>query len=273
MVGPSFGHMAASIVGLVLIQKVVMEYVLPSWVADTESFFILHGRAKALFIGSILSTSLVWWGVGGLMAVPAVFHVSHWKIQPNKSLDMKKLWRSMPLIVFNLYAGMLVSIVALLCLLPERSWDWRQLPDTTTLTRDACIWLAVEEVIFFYVHRWLHENKVMYAKVHKLHHTWTAPVSFVAIYCHPFEHIASNIAPLLAGPIICGSHAAAVMTYTSVGLIHTLAVHSGYWFCDDNGMHDEHHAKFNVNYGITGVLDSMYGTLSLPGHSEEKKES
>jgi methylsterol monooxygenase len=273
MVGPSFGHMAASIVGLVLIQKLAMEFVLPSWIPETEAFFKVHGRAKALFIGSTISTSFVWWGVGTLMAIPAMFQLTQWKIQPNKSLEMGRLRKALPLITFNLYLGMVFSAAAFLFLLPERAWDWRQLPDTATLTRDVCIWLALEEVMFFYVHRWLHENKWMYAKVHKLHHTWTAPVSFVAIYCHPFEHIVSNIVPLLAGPILCGSHAAAVMTYTSVGLIHTLAVHSGYWFCDDNGMHDEHHAKFNVNYGITGVLDSLYGTLSLPDRLEEEKKS
>ena len=31
-----------------------------------------------------------------------------------------------------------------------------------------------------------------YAAVHKLHHTWTAPISIVAIYCHPFEHLAPS---------------------------------------------------------------------------------
>jgi methylsterol monooxygenase len=263
--------MAASTIALILIMKLVVEFVVPSWVSEAEEFFTSHGRVKALLMTSFIQSSLLFWGVGTLMAIPAVFQVAHWKIQRNKSLDMNKLFRSLPLVAFNLYFGALVSVFALAYLLPDRSWDWRSLPDTATLTRDACIYLVVEEVIFFYVHRWLHENKFMYAKVHKLHHTWTAPISFVAIYCHPFEHIASNIIPLLAGPILCGSHAAAVSTFASVGYIHTLAVHSGYWFCDDNGMHDVHHEKFNVNFGVTGVLDSVYGTLSLPAQSENIK--
>merc|ERR1712183_818831 len=121
-----------------------------------------------------------------------------------------------------------------------------------------------EEVMFFYVHRMLHENKKLYASIHKIHHTWTAPVSWVAIYCHPVERIISNMAPLLAGPILCGSHLAAIAVYLFLGFVHTTAVHCGYWVCDDNGMHDEHHRKFNVNYGVVGLMDSWYGTYQLP---------
>jgi len=89
-------------------------------------------------------------------------------------------------------------------------------------------------------------------------------VSFVAIYAHPVEHLVSNVVPLIAGPILCGSHVAAVGIYIGLGLMHTCAVHSGYWVCDDNGMHDEHHAKFNCNYGVVGILDFLYGSYQLP---------
>merc|ERR1719414_2238839 len=122
----------------------------------------------------------------------------------------------------------------------------------------------MEEVCFYHFHRLFHESKKLYAMIHKLHHTWTAPVSVIAIYCHPVEHILCNVSPVMVGPVLCGSHVVAISIFVSLGLIHTLAVHSGYWICDDNGMHDEHHAKFNVNYGVMGVLDVLSGTYSLP---------
>merc|ERR1712107_827723 len=53
-------------------------------------------------------------------------------------------------------------------------------------------------------------------------------------------------------------------------LIHTCLVHSGYWICDDKGMHDEHHRAFDVNYGVRGWMDKLYGTYQLPGDKISK---
>jgi methylsterol monooxygenase len=251
---------------------VCFRYLLPPWIPSIEASFAYRGRAKALFLGSFLSGVFMYFVVGTLMALPAMFKVSHWKIQPNKSLDWSKLLGSMPLIVFNFLLAQLLGPLAFLALLPEHAWDMQQLPSTSTLARHIVIWLAVEEVIFFYLHRWMHENKKMYAAIHKLHHTWTAPISYVAIYCHPIEHVLCNMLPFLLGPILCGSHIMAAGIYLLTGIIHTMGVHSGYWICDDNGMHDLHHEKFNFNYGVLGVMDTLYGSFQLPvGAAEATK--
>jgi len=170
----------------------------------------------------------------------------------------------MPLVVLNFVIAIVVMPAALLALLPASSFDWRALPTPATLARDVTVWLLVQEVTFFYVHRWLHENKKMYARIHKLHHTWTAPISVVAIYAHPFEHVVSNLLPPFAGIVLVRAHVSTLFIHTIVGIIHTQAVHSGYFFCDDNGMHDEHHRSFNVNYGVFGILDWYYGSYVLP---------
>jgi len=204
------------------------------------------------------------WGFGTLFALPALLGSRRWKIQANRSLDVPKLLEALPLIFCNFCIAMAVVPFLLFVALPDRSFDWYNLPSKARLSRDIVMWFVVEELMFFYAHRWLHQNKTMYQAVHKLHHTWTAPVSYVAMYCHPLEQIMCNILPFVMGPILCGSHMAATAVYFCAGLIHTTAVHSGYWFCDDKGMHDEHHAKFNVNYGVTGVLDVLHGTFQLP---------
>jgi len=249
---PCLGNFAASATGLLLAEKLFMEYILPPWVPTIRSLELTVGKQSAAFLLGASNFVLSFFGIGFLFALPAIFHMKSGKIQRNKDLDTRMLLQSMPLILFNSLLGLIIMPVALRLLLPETSFDWDTLPTTRTLARDVFVWLTVEEVFFFYVHRWLHENKKLYAAVHKLHHTWTVPVSFVAIYCHPFEHIISNLAPLLLGPVLCGSHAAAFGVFMSLGIVHTLAVHSGYWLCDDNGMHDEHHRKFNVNYGVMG---------------------
>jgi methylsterol monooxygenase len=264
MLGPSFGHIVASVCGLVLLEQISMKWVLPPSFPMLRAMEASMGRLGMNMLLGFLGNFVGFWVIGTIFALPSFFEVKKWKIQVNKSLDLAALRKSMPLICFNFLLGSLIGPIVLCTMLPEQSFDLDQLPSISTLFRDAIVWLLVEEVMFFYVHRWLHVNKRAYYAIHKLHHTWTSPVSYVAIYCHPVEHLSSNIAPLLAGPLLCRSHTAAIGVYLFVGLIHTTAVHSGYWFCDDNGMHDEHHNKFNCNYGVMGIMDSWYGTYRLP---------
>jgi sterol desaturase/sphingolipid hydroxylase (fatty acid hydroxylase superfamily) len=61
--------------------------------------------------------------------------------------------------------------------------------------------VIVNEVWFYYSHRILH-HPVMYKHVHKMHHEWTSPVGVVAVYCHPFEHLFSNLISVYLGTVI-----------------------------------------------------------------------
>ena len=226
MLGPSFMNLVTSITGLLLIEKLILDFILPSWIPSIEAFEVFMGKWPAVCIIATINSVVSFWGFGLIFALPALFKVKSWKIQANKDLDFKLLLDSLPLIAFNFVLQVLVGLPIMIYGLPESSYDWRALPSTDVLARDVIIWLLVEEVCFFYVHKWLHENKKMYASVHKIHHTWTSPVSFVAIYCHPFEHLLSNVTPVLLGPILCSSHAAALAVFLAVGTIHTLIVHS-----------------------------------------------
>jgi sterol desaturase/sphingolipid hydroxylase (fatty acid hydroxylase superfamily) len=263
MVSPSLGHIATSVIGLLLIEKLFLEFILPSWVPMMEAQFAANGRPWQLFIGGLQVTTAGFWGAGTLFALPAFWDVKEWKIQKPKSLDMRELFQSMPLIVLNFTIGAVLIPLVFWAFLPESSYNLRALPSTMTLLRDIVVWMAVNEVLFFYIHRWFHVNKKMYKMVHKIHHKWTAPISYVAIYAHPLEHLLSNLMPLLMGMVLCGTHVLAAHVLIFISLVHTTVVHSGYWVCDDNGMHDEHHKKFNVNYGVSGLMDKWYGTYQL----------
>lgn len=260
-VGPAFGNIVASLMMAVVLQAVVQKYVVQPWAASLDVLLLEHESGFLAVVG--VCTFSFFWLCGFVMALPAMLRMKRWKIQVNKEIDFVMLWKSLPVVIFN-SLGFLPIGFGFRNLLPASSWDFSALPSISTLTVQLAVILAVQEVMFFYSHRWLHENKTMYARVHKLHHTWTAPISVVAIYAHPFEHAISNLLPPLAGYLLVRAHFATIAIHSVVGIVHTLAVHSGFFFCDDNGMHDEHHRRFNVNFGVFGILDWLHGSYSLP---------
>jgi methylsterol monooxygenase len=67
-------------------------------------------------------------------------------------------------------------------------------------------------------------------RFHKMHHEWTASVSFVAIYADPLEHIVSNLGPVMMGPYICGAHGVVYWFWLWLAVAVTIQVHSGYHF-------------------------------------------
>merc|ERR1719293_516662 len=104
-----------------------------------EASDLAMGRTRSTLLSGLLITGVAYWVVGTLFALPALLHVRQWKIQLNRSLDRGALLRAMPLIVFNFVVGSLLASLALLALLPEEAFDWRRLPGTWTLARDAAV--------------------------------------------------------------------------------------------------------------------------------------
>ncbi|CAK0825420.1 unnamed protein product [Prorocentrum cordatum] len=165
MLGPSLGNLAASLTGMLLIEKLSLTLLVPALTPWIEAQYLVLGRLGALVTLGAVVWIIVFWGIGTLMVVPAFFDVKRWKIQPGRTMMMRQLLQSMPLIIFNFLLAVTLPPVLLNAVLPEAAFDLRALPDMKTVARDVAVWMFFQETLFFYIHRWFHTNKAVYKEV------------------------------------------------------------------------------------------------------------
>lgn len=226
----------------------------------------------SLFAGTTLVTTVSFW-------IPNVFllamdltgqpkALTRFKVQPDKNvpLSVDKLKRLLPSILVNQLVVGQALLAVLLVAMQYRgcSFLYEELPSVWRILSEILVFAIIEEIGFYYAHRLFHQP-ALYKRYHKKHHEWTAPVCVVAIYAHPLEHVLANLLPAVLGPVVLGSHLITMWVWMSLVIVTTSIHHSGYHFplLPSPEFHDFHHLKFNVNYGVLGLLDRLHGTDSL----------
>eukprot|EP01117_Protostelium_nocturnum_P011572 TRINITY_DN419_c0_g1_i1.p1 TRINITY_DN419_c0_g1~~TRINITY_DN419_c0_g1_i1.p1 ORF type:complete len:285 (+),score=101.43 TRINITY_DN419_c0_g1_i1:155-1009(+) len=130
-----------------------------------------------------------------------------------------------------------------------------------------------EDTYHYWAHRALHWG-VLYKKIHKVHHEFSAPFGITAEYAHPIETIILGMGTI-GGPFVLALafkvHVITVLAWMSFRLFQTIEAHSGYefpislrtivpfWSGADH--HDYHHQAF-VNCYSTSFRwwDHIMGT-------------
>ncbi|KAF8959746.1 putative C-4 methylsterol oxidase [Flammula alnicola] len=136
-------------------------------------------------------------------------------------------------------------------------------PKPLEFARDFILSIIIREILFYYVHRFFH-HPTLYARIHKQHHRFIAPVSLAAQYASPVEHVFANIIPIALPGQLFRCHILTYWAFVAFELVETSTVHSGYdFFAGAARMHDKHHELFMVNFGALGFLDWIHGTNKL----------
>ncbi|KAK7481954.1 hypothetical protein BaRGS_00026757 [Batillaria attramentaria] len=220
-------------------------------------------------VGTSVMTAIVFWVPNLLLMIldvtgrPAA--LLKYKVQPGKNspVSTTDLMKAVRVALFN---EVFVSGPVTLALYYTMCWRGckfgpSELPTVQRFVLEMSVLVIIEEIGFYYLHRLLHQP-ALYKHIHKLHHEWTAPVGVVSIYAHPVEHATANLLPGLMGPLVMGSHLATLWVWFGLIMVFTTFHHSGYHFplMPSPEFHDFHHLKFNVCYGVLGILDWLHGT-------------
>lgn len=231
---------------------------------DDCALFTLAIAAAHTFPVVLFQTFLICVKRNGLFSE----HLSQPSKSPDDELVKRCYWNSLlnHLVVTPL--GVYLAAPYLIAYIPTRA----HFPSLITLLVDVLCCAIVEDTLFYWSHRLLHEP-LLYKHIHKRHHEFRVlkGMSIASEFTHPVESLLGNILPVIAGPVLLNSHLATTSLWVMIRMLKTCDAHSGYNFpfspfnvgfpLNEAKRHDFHHAANIGSFGSFFVVwDCLCGT-------------
>jgi sterol desaturase/sphingolipid hydroxylase (fatty acid hydroxylase superfamily) len=143
-----------------------------------------------------------------------------------------------------------------------------------TMCRCFPVFFVMHDLWFYAYHRFLHTNKQMYKRFHKIHHTFTVPFAMTSHALHPVEMLLQSVGALM-GPLYFGASIETLWLWLVIVQLQGIDDHTGYEFPwalsrvmaihGGTPVHDNHHAVNKGNYAACfSVIDRAFGTYIPP---------
>ena len=166
----------------------------------------IYTPTQIVVTGNFIVQTLAFW-------IPALFYLSidwipshplcKYKIQPEKKVTSTEVWGCIKTVLANQYListplDLSLAFLAVKLGHPPALTVSPILPSIREIARDFTISIIIREILFYSSHR-LGHIPVIYKRIHKMHHEFSAPIAPSAAYAHPVEHLVGNIIPIIAG--------------------------------------------------------------------------
>ena len=187
----------------------------------------------------------------------------------NKAYQDSVFKKRMPLFLFNFI--LLISVAGISSYLIYDVLETSFIP-LWMIGLQVLFAFFIDDIWFYFFHRWLHENKFMLKHVHSIHHRATTPFPLEYLYAHPIEWMLGMIGVVIAFALILvvmPMNIYALWLFGMLRNLHEIHIHSDLElpffskipFLSKTKHHDDHHARLKGNYASTfSWMDRIFKT-------------
>jgi len=248
---------------------------------DTLVSTIISWYQDPMFLQFLVATSVIGVGAFLIMALPwtlLAWFDPDWA-KPYKTQDkpfdvQRYIGKNMRLIGFN-SSVVFVLLIAAWPLIRLGGVHAGAIPPWYEFIWQIAFFIFLDDFLYYWMHRKMHENKWLLKNVHSVHHQIRNPSAIAGNYFH-WAELALTAGLALLGPLLLSSHIYVVYVWFVLRQWEAVDGHAGYtfkWnpiallpFYHGAKFHDLHHETYKGNYaGFLPIWDKVFKTETRPG--------